>query len=165
MDEAGIEANGLAPLRPHLQKIAAIKDKKALAFALGQTLRADVDALNNTNFHTANLFGLGVALGFNDSEHYAAYLMQGGLQLPNRDYYTGQSERMKNLRTAYAAHVAAMLKLVGISGYAEECAAKIVQLEHAIAESTGRWRKTKTCTTQTIRGRGRSFKGRRQCLD
>jgi len=72
MDEAGIEAKGMAPLQPHLQEIAAIKDKKALAFALGKSLRADVDALNNTNFHTANLFGLWVAPGFNDSEHYAA---------------------------------------------------------------------------------------------
>src|SRR5258706_298719 len=113
MDEAGIEAEGMAPLAPHLQEIAGVKDKKALAVALGKTLRADVDALNNTNFHTANLFGLWVAPGFNDSEHYAAYLMQGGLQLPDREYYTGQSERMKNLRTAYAAHVAAMLKLAG----------------------------------------------------
>jgi len=133
MDEAGIEAKGMAPLEPHLQEIAAIKDKKALAFVLGKTLRADVDALNNTNFHTANLFGLWVAPGFNDSEHYAAYLMQGGLQLPDREYYTGQSERMKNLRTAYAAHVAAMLKLAGFSD-AEARAGKIVALEHAIAE-------------------------------
>jgi len=89
MDEAGIEAKGMVPLEPHLKAIAAIQDKKALAFALGKTLRADVDALNNTNFHTANLFGLWVAPDFNDSEHYAAYLMQGGLQLPDREYYTG----------------------------------------------------------------------------
>ncbi len=133
MDEAGIEAKGMAPLQPHLQEIAALKDKKALAFALGKTLRADVDALNNTNFHTANLFGLWVAPGFNDSEHYSAYLMQGGLQLPDREYYTGQSERMKNLRTAYQAHVAAMLKLAGFSD-ADARAARIVALEHAIAE-------------------------------
>ena len=67
MDEAGIEAKGLAPLRAHLEAIAAIGDKKELAHALGKTLRADVDALNNTNFHTPNLFGLWVAPGFNDS--------------------------------------------------------------------------------------------------
>jgi putative endopeptidase len=133
MDEALIEAKGLAPLEPHLKEIAAIKDKKALAFALGKTLRADVDALNNTNFHTANLFGLWVAPGFSDSEHYAAYLMQGGLQLPDREYYTGQSDRMKNLRTAYQTHVAAMLKLAGFSD-AEARAAKIVALEQSIAE-------------------------------
>jgi len=123
----------MAPLEPHLRAIAAIQDKKALAFALGKTLRADVDALNNTNFHTANLFGLWVAPDFNDSDHYAAYLMQGGLQLPDREYYTGQSDRMKNLRTAYQAHVAAMLKLAGFSE-SEARAAKIVGLEHAIAE-------------------------------
>jgi endothelin-converting enzyme/putative endopeptidase len=133
MDEAGIEAKGLAPLEPHLKEIAAIQDKKALAFALGKTLRADVDALNNTNFHTANLFGLWVAPGFNDSDHYAAYLMQGGLQLPDREYYTEQSERMRKLREAYQRHVAAMLKLAGSSD-TEARAAKIVALEHSIAE-------------------------------
>ena len=68
MDEAGIESKGLAPLKPHLDAIAAIRDKKQLARALGETLRADVDALNNTNFHTANLFGLWVAPGFHESD-------------------------------------------------------------------------------------------------
>src|SRR6266446_5710489 len=87
MNEAAIEAKGLTPLKAHLDSIAAIKDKHDLARALGETLRADVDALNNTNFHTANLFGLWVAPGFNDSEHYNAYLLQGGLQLPDREYY------------------------------------------------------------------------------
>lgn len=133
MDEAGIEARGLAPLKPHLDEIAAIKDKKELAFALGRTLRADVDALNNTNFHTPNLFGLWVAPDFNDPEHYAPYLLQGGLELPDREYYLGQSDRMKNLRAEYQTHVAAMLKLAGFSD-AESRAAKIVDLEHAIAE-------------------------------
>ena len=133
MDEAGIEARGLAPLKTHLDAIAAIKDKKELAFALGKTLRADVDALNNTNFHTPNLFGMWVAPDFNDSDHYAAYLMQGGLQLPDREYYLAQSERMKNLRAQYQAHVAAMLKLVGFSD-TEARAEKTVGLERAIAE-------------------------------
>ena len=82
MDEAGIEAKGLTPIKPSLDAIAAIKDKRELAFALGKSLRADVDALNNTNFHTANLFGLWVAPGFSDSDHYTAYLLQGGLELP-----------------------------------------------------------------------------------
>ncbi|MGA2170634.1 MAG: M13 family peptidase, partial [Terracidiphilus sp.] len=75
MDEATIETKGLVPLLPHLDAIAAVRDKRELARALGETLRADVDALNNTNFHTANLFGLWIAPGFNDSEHYMAYLL------------------------------------------------------------------------------------------
>src|SRR5580698_1863148 len=115
MDEAGIEAKGLAPLRPHLEAIAAIHDKRELARALGESLRADVDALNNGVFHTAHLFGLWVAPGFQDSEHYTAYIMQGGLQLPDREYYLSDSDRMKDLRTKYQAHVSAMLKLAGFS--------------------------------------------------
>jgi len=133
MDEAAIEAKGLAPLRPHLESIAAIRDKHELARALGESLRADVDALNNTNFHTANLFGLWVAPGFSDSEHYTAYLMQGGLQMPDRQYYLEDSDRMRDIRARYRAHVAAMLKLAGFKD-ADARAARIVELEHAIAE-------------------------------
>jgi len=133
MDEAAIAAKGLKPLEPHLKAIADIKNKKELAYALGQTLRADVDALNNTNFHTPHLFGLWVAPGFNDSSHYAPYLLQGGVQLPNREYYTSDNEHMKELRTKYQAHVSAMLKLTGFTD-TDARAERIVALEHAIAE-------------------------------
>jgi putative endopeptidase len=134
MDEAAIEAKGLTPVKSNLDAIAAIHDKKQLAHALGETLRADVDALNNTNYHTANLFGLWVAPGFNDSDHYTPYLMQGGLQLPDREYYTSNSESMQNIRTKYQPHVAAMLKLAGFSD-ADARAARIVELETAIAKT------------------------------
>jgi len=134
MNEAAIEEKGLTPLRPHLDAIAAIHDKRELAHALGETLRADVDALNNTNFHTPNLFGLWVAPGFNDSEHYMAYLMQGGLQLPDREYYVSDKERMSKLRTQYQTHVAALLKLAGFSD-ADARATRILELERAIAQS------------------------------
>ncbi len=133
MDEAAIEARGLAPLRPHLDAIAAIRDKHELARALGESLRADVDALNDTNFHTANLFGLWVAPGFNDSEHYAAYLMQGGLDMPDREYYLSDSESMRDIRAKYQAHVSALFKLAGFSN-PELRAQHIIELEHAIAE-------------------------------
>ncbi|HEY1939581.1 MAG TPA: M13 family metallopeptidase [Candidatus Angelobacter sp.] len=133
MDEAGIEAKGLAPLRPHLDAIAAIKDKHELAHALGETLRADVDALNNTNFHTPNLFGLWVAPGFNDSEHYAAYLLQGGIVLPDREYYLSDAASMRDIRTKYLAHISAMLKLTGFTD-TDARAKRIFDLEHAIAE-------------------------------
>jgi putative endopeptidase len=133
MDESTIEAKGIEPLRPHLAAIAAIHDQRELARALGETLRADVDALNNTNFHTHNLFGLWVAPGFNDSERYTAYLLQGGLQLPDREYYLADNERMRQIRSRYQTHVSAMLKLVGFSD-TDARAKRIVDLEHAIAE-------------------------------
>jgi endothelin-converting enzyme/putative endopeptidase len=134
MDEAAIEAKGLAPVRPHLDAIAAIRDKRELAHALGETLRADVDALNNTNFHTSNLFGLWVAPGFNDSEHYTAYLLQGGLQLPDREYYLADDEHMRAIRTQYQAHISTMLKLAGFTD-PDARAARIVELERAIAQA------------------------------
>jgi putative endopeptidase len=133
MDEAVIEAKGLAPIQPHLKAIAAIQNKSELAAALGETLRADVDALNNTNFHTSHLFGLWVAPGFNDSDHYTAYLLQGGVQLPDREYYLADSQRMRDIRTKYQAHVSAMLKLADFTD-TDARAERIVQLEHAIAE-------------------------------
>jgi putative endopeptidase len=134
MNEAAIEAKGLAPLRPHLDTIAAIRDRRELSHALGESLRADVDALNNTNFHTPNLFGLWVAPGFNDSEHYAAYLLQGGLQLPDREYYLSDSEHMRDLRTQYQAHISTILKLAGFSD-TDARATRILELEHAIAKT------------------------------
>lgn len=133
MDEAGIEAKGGAPLRPRLEAIAAIRDKRELARALGETLRADVDALNNTNYHTANLFGLWVAPGFSDSEHYTAYLLQGGLQLPDREYYLADTPHMRDIRAKYLTHVSTMLKLAGYTD-TDARAKRIVELEHAIAE-------------------------------
>jgi putative endopeptidase len=133
MNEAAIESRGLKPLKPHLDAIRAIKDKKELSHALGETLRADVDALNNTNFHTPNLFGLWTAPGFNDSEHYAAYLLQGGLGLPDREYYLADTPQMRDLREKYQIHIAAMLKLAGFTD-TDARAKRIFDLEHSIAE-------------------------------
>ena len=133
MNERAIEDRGLEPLQPQLKAISNIKDKRQLARALGETLRSDVDPLNNTNFHTANLFGFWAAPGFHDSAHYGAYLLQGGLALPDREYYLSGSDRMREIRAKYQAHVAAMLKLAGFDDSAAR-AARIVELEHSIAE-------------------------------
>ncbi len=132
MDESAIESHGLSTLHTQLAVIAAIKDRHDLAHALGLSLRADVDALNNTNFHTANIFGLWVAPGFNDPDHYAPYLLQGGLQLPSRDYYLLDSPHMREIRTKYLAHIAAMFRLAGFSD-ADTRAALVLDLETSIA--------------------------------
>src|SRR5271166_4126621 len=116
MDVAAIEAKGLAPLHPQLDAIASIGNKHDLARVLGESLRADVDPLNNSLFHTSNLFGLWIAPGFSDSEHYAAYLLQGGLEMPDREYYLSDSDSMRDLRTKYKAHISALLKLAGFTG-------------------------------------------------
>jgi putative endopeptidase len=133
MDEAAIESHGLATLNPHLAEIAAIRTPHDLAHALGLSLRADVDALNNTNYHTANIFGLWVAPSFNDPEHYAPYLLQGGIEMPNRDYYLVDSDSMKDIRTKYKTHIAAMFRLAGVSD-SDARAARVLALETAIAK-------------------------------
>jgi len=133
MDSARIERLGLTPLEPVLKDIDAINDRTALARALGGTLRADVDVLNNTSLHTENLFGLWVAQDLNAPKRYSPFLLQGGLGMPDRDYYLNTSQKMADIRTHYQAHIAAALRLAHIAG-AEDKAARIFELERRIAE-------------------------------
>jgi len=132
MDEAAIEAKGLAPLKPELDRIAAINTRKDLAAALGDTLRADVDALNTGDVTTDRLFGLWVTEDLNEPSRYAAYLLQGGLGLPDRDYYLVDNPRFTEVRQKYQQHIAAMLGLAGIPD-AEAKAKRILELERNIA--------------------------------
>src|SRR4029079_5486342 len=129
-----IEAAGIKPIDSHLKAISTLTDKHQLARALGETLRADVDALNMTNYHTDNLFGMWVAPGFDDSDHYHAYLMQGGIVLPDREYYLSDSDSMREIRTTYEQHVSSILKLAGFDD-PDKRAARIVALERAIAQT------------------------------
>ncbi len=132
MDEAAIEAKGLAPLKPLLADIAAIKDKRALARMLGATVRADVDPLNNTDFYTENLFGLWVAKGLTDTGRNLPYLLQGGLGMPDRAYYLLDNQRMNDLRARYRQHIATMLALAGFDN-AEARAGRVMELETRLA--------------------------------
>lgn len=132
MDEAGIEARGLSPLKPTLDTIAAIADRSALARAIGATIRTDVDPLNATNFQTEHLFGLWIAQGLQDPSRNMPYLLQGGLGMPDRDYYLSASPKMAALRRAYLEHVAAILTHAGLAR-ASARAAAVVELETGIA--------------------------------
>ena len=132
MDTAGIEKRGLAPLKEKLAKIAAIKSKADLARALGEELRADVDPLNATNFWTENLFGLFVTQALSDPARTVPYLLQGGLGMPEREYYISDKPEMAKNRASYQAYVSAILKLAGISDPAAR-AERIMDLETKIA--------------------------------
>jgi len=132
MDTAGIEKRGLAPLKERLGKIAGIKSTADLARALGQDLRADVDPLNATNFWTENLFGLFVTQALSDPSHTVPYLLQGGLGMPDREYYISDKPEMAKHRAAYQAYVGDLLKLAGVSEPAAR-AERIMALETKIA--------------------------------
>src|SRR5439155_13925015 len=126
-----IEAKGLAPLADDLVKISAISNKTSLSAYLGSTLNTEVDGLTSNSDH---IFGAWVNQGFNDSEHYVFHLFQGGLGMPDRDAYIDPSAKMAGLRAQYQAHIAAILKQVGIAE-SESKAAEILALEIRIARS------------------------------
>ena len=133
MDEDRIEKRGLEPLQPAFRSIAAIKDRAGLARALGATLRADVDVLNATNLYTENLLGLWVAQDLDDPARYLPFLLQGGLGMPDRDYYLNPSQNMADIRPKYQAHIAAVLALAHLPD-AQGQAARIYDLERRMAQ-------------------------------
>jgi putative endopeptidase len=134
MDEAAIESRGLDPARPLLKSIDAIRDRASLTRYICGNLRADVDALNATNFHTDRLFGIWIAQDLNDPSRYAPFILQGGIGMPDRDYYLDDSASMQKIRDAYRAHIAAMLKLAHVAD-AEAKAERIFALERRIASA------------------------------
>jgi len=136
MDEARIEKLGLEPLAPALARIAAVRDRHELAQALGRQLRADVDVLNSTNLYTPNLFGLWVAQDLDEPKSYSPFLLQGGLAMPDRDYYLNPSAPMAAIREKYQAHIARVLALGGIPD-ARAKSDRIFALERRIAEAHG----------------------------
>jgi len=133
MDEAGIEAKGLTPVRSKLDAIAAIADRRSLSRYLGTTLRADVDALNATNFYTDNLLGLWVAQDLDEPSRYVPFLLQGGLDMPERTYYVDPSPQMAETRARFQSHVVKILELGQIADAAAR-GARVVDLERRIAE-------------------------------
>jgi putative endopeptidase len=134
MDQKTIEARGMKPVEPELHAIAAIKSKDELSRFLGTQIRADVDPLNNTNMYTDRIFGVFVSPAFSDPTTNAAYLLQGGLGMPDRDYYLGTGKSEVEVQKKYRQHVTDVLKLAGFDR-AEARAAAIYDLEHRIAAS------------------------------
>ena len=132
LDASAIEKLGTAPIAAALTRIDAIENRTQLAAALGATLRADVDVLNSTNLHTENLLGLWVAQDLSDPSKYSAFLLQGGLVMPDRDYYLNPSAHMAEIRAQYQTHIEKVLQLAGIPD-AHQQAARVYALEQRIA--------------------------------
>ncbi|HKD19136.1 MAG TPA: M13 family metallopeptidase N-terminal domain-containing protein, partial [Thermoanaerobaculia bacterium] len=133
MDEDAIEKRGLAPVQPELDAIAKISDRASLSRFLGSQLRADVDALNNTRFHTDRPFGLWAAPEFAHPDRYAAYFFQGGLGMPDRDFYRNTDDKSRELQSKYRSHIAAVLGLAKVADSAAQ-ADRIYGLEKKIAD-------------------------------
>jgi putative endopeptidase len=133
-DTSAIEKRGLAPMGAELDAIAELADKKALSAALGANIRADVDPLNATDFETENLFGIFVTQAFDRPETSVPYLLQGGLGLPNRDFYLSDEPKMAEIRRQYRAYVGKLLSLANVTE-PDARAQRIVELETRIARA------------------------------
>jgi len=152
-DTDAIDRAGLAPAKADLDTIAAIADKRQLATAIGGTLRADTDPINATNFHTENLFGIFVTQGLATPGEQLPYLMQGGIGLPEREYYLSADPKMADLRNKYRAYVQQLLALANYPDSAG-AAQRIMDLEtriaqaHATREESENWDKASQVWTR-----------------
>jgi predicted metalloendopeptidase len=123
MDEQRRNELGLAPLKGELARIAALKDKKALATLAARFERIGAGSPVNMGVHQDN----------KNSTRYIVDISQSGLGLPNRDFYLQDEARLLDTRAKYQAHIEKMLALAGHQDAASEAKA-IVALETGIAK-------------------------------
>ena len=127
MDEPRIEAEGARPLEPLLARIAAIRDRRALATAIAFLQEVGADAA----------FQLEVGPDDRNSARNIPQLSQGGLGLPDRDYYLEKDAASAKLRRAYAAHVERMFRLLGDpASAARRQAQAVLRLETRLARAS-----------------------------
>ncbi|MGA7106663.1 MAG: M13 family metallopeptidase [Terracidiphilus sp.] len=125
MNEDAIHAEGLKPLQPELDSIAALHDKKELT-----ELLAHFQLINANAF-----FSFGQEQDFKDARKQIALVDQGGLGLPERDYYLRAGDAAETTRKQYVEHIAKTLTLMGESAdQASAEAQKIMGLETALAK-------------------------------
>ncbi|MBC6988433.1 M13 family metallopeptidase [Hymenobacter sp. BT491] len=127
MDSMAIEKAGIAPLKPELARIDAVKDLKGL-----QTLIAHEQMLG-----TGPFFRAGVAPDRKMSTVYAVNLNQGGLSMPDRDYYLKDDARSKTVRNAFVTYMTNTFKLMGDNeATAAKKAAAVLRIETKLAEAS-----------------------------
>ena len=120
MDEAGIEARGLAPLKPYLARIDAVSNRKALVRLMAQPSYAAP-------------INIGITADSDDPTHYTAAAGQARLGLPTRDYYLLKGEKYDSIRAAYRAYIVQLGKLAGLTD-PEGRADRIIALETRLAK-------------------------------
>jgi putative endopeptidase len=127
MDESQIEAVGLKPLEPEFARIAAIHDASTLQAEIARLQRLGVNAV----------FDFGPQQDFKDSSRVIAAARQGGLGLPDRDYYLREDDKSKQLRDGYVQHMANMLKLLGDDEATASAGAKtVLGIETSLARAS-----------------------------
>ncbi|HYL16547.1 MAG TPA: M13 family metallopeptidase [Terriglobales bacterium] len=133
MDESAVEAAGIKPLRSDLERIAGLKSVRELAAYLASYHERDVF----TVLPTATLFSFTSDQDFKDSTQYIPEADQGGIGLPDRDYYTKEDAKSQEIRKGYLAHVQKMFELLGDKpDVAAANAQTVMRLETALARGS-----------------------------
>ena len=126
MDEKTIDAKGSAPLKPELRRIAKISTKNQLI--------DDISHLHSLGVNV--LFGFGAQPDLHDASTIIANVSQGGLGLPDRDYYLKADPKSQETREKYQAHVTNMFKLLGDSdAAASQEAHAVMEIETKLADA------------------------------
>jgi predicted metalloendopeptidase len=127
MDTAVIEKRGLAPLKPELDRIDAMDSREDVLAEVARLHHMGVDVI----------FVFGSQADAKDSTKTIAMLSQGGLSLPDRDYYLKTDPKSIEIRKSYAAHVQKMFQLIGDSGEAAAAEAQmVVGFETGLAQAS-----------------------------
>lgn len=127
MDSTKRDKEGIAPIKDELKRIDGIKTKNDIAAVLGYY----------HNYGITPLFGIGIDQDLKDINVHKAFISQGGLLLPNKDYYFKSDSSSVKLRQNYVAHLS---KMFGFLGYekskAEKSAASVLAFETKLAEAS-----------------------------
>ncbi|WP_018337334.1 M13 family metallopeptidase [Butyricimonas synergistica] len=127
MDSAKLNAEGVAPIKAELEKIAAISDRKVLS--------AFIAEMHRDGF--GPFFGMYVGADDMNSSMNIAQLYQGGLSLGQRDHYVENDDRTKEIRAKFEEHVAKMFQLAGFTAEeAQKAAADVMKVETRLAEGS-----------------------------
>lgn len=127
MDTVGIEKAGISPLKAELDKIAALQTPKDVM----------AQAAHMHTYGVGVFFGEGVSQDAMNSEVMAYYMSQGGLGLPNRDYYFNTDERTTKIRNEYPKYIAKVFGLMGVDSATANTKAKaIVAMETKLAQAS-----------------------------
>lgn len=127
MDTVGIEKAGISPLKAELDKIAALQTPKDVM----------AQAVHMHTYGVGVFFGEGVSQDAMNSEVMAYYMSQGGLGLPNRDYYFNTDERTTRIRNEYPKYIAKVFGLMGVDSTTANAKAKaIVAMETKLAQAS-----------------------------
>ena len=127
MDSTLAEKQGFSPIRSQLTNISRLKTRVALVEEIGALQKSGVTAL----------FDFGPSANPKDADHYIAWVSQGGLGMPDRDYYTKTDPASDSLRKQYVAHVARTLVLAGEStANATADAKRVMTMEMELAKAS-----------------------------